>query len=121
MEKRRFSRVSLDMAAYLTVNEQRYSFSQVGNLSVGGCLLFIPEKHFAKGAPCQFVLPLDPADPDVGIEVFGEIVRCDTESVSVLFTSIDPNSLFLLHNLIRYNAPDPEKIENEISEHPGLK
>jgi len=67
------------------------------------------------------VLPLDPADPDVGIEVFGEIVRCDAESVSVLFTSIDPKSLFLLHNLIRYNAPDPEKIENEISEHPGLK
>ena len=121
MEKRRFSRISLDMAAVLTVNEQRYSFSQVGNLSVGGCLLQMADNDFAKGTPCQFRIPLDPENPDLGIEVCGEIVRCDGGSISILFTSIDPKSLFLLHNLMRYNAPDPEKIENEISEHPGLK
>ena len=121
MEKRRFSRISLDMEAFLTVNEQHYSFSQVGNISIGGCLLYMAGKHFEKGSPCQFMLPLDPENPDFGIEVFGEIVRCDGESVSVVFTSIDPKSLFLLHNLMRYNAPDPEKIEDEINERPGLK
>jgi hypothetical protein len=121
MEKRRFSRISFDMAADLIVNEKRYAFSEVGNLSVGGCLLFMAEKHFEKGTPCQFRLPLDSENPSLAIEVFGEIVRCDRESVSVLFTSIDPKSLFLLHNVIRYNAPDPDAIENEISEHPGLK
>ena len=121
MEQRRFSRIGLDMAAYLTVNEQRYSFSEVGNISIGGCSLFMAEKHFEKGTPCQFRLPLDPENPGLGIEVLGEIVRCDGERVSVLFTSIDPESLYLLHNLIRYNAPDPDIIEKEISEHPGLK
>ena len=121
MEKRRFSRIGFDMAAYLTVNEQRYLFSEVGNLSVGGCLLFMSDMHFEKGTTCQFWLPLDPENPDLGIKVFGEIVRCDEESVSVLFTSIDPESLFHLHNVIRYNAPDPDVIDNEISEHPGLK
>ncbi len=121
MEKRRFSRISFGMAAYLTVNEQRYLFSEIGNLSVGGCLLFMEDMHFEKGTPCQFRLPLDPENPDLIIEIFGEIVRCDGESVSVLFTRIDPQSLFLLHNVIRYNAPDPDVIENEINEHPGLK
>jgi len=119
MEKRRFSRINLKMSADLTVKEQHYSFSQVANLSIGGCLLETGE-DFEEGAACRFWLPLEPADPTLGMEVFGEIARCDGQTVSVRFTRINPNNLFILQNIIRYNAPDPEKIENEISEHPGL-
>lgn len=119
MEKRRFSRIVFNMEAELTVNEQVYSFSQVNNLSVGGCL-FETAENFDEGAACRFWLPLQSEDPNLGVEVFGEIVRCDGETVSVRFTRIDPNSLFILQNIIRYNAPDPDRIEDEISEHPGL-
>jgi hypothetical protein len=119
MEKRRFSRISLNMPADLTVKERCYFFSQVANLSIGGCLLETGE-DFAIGTSCRFWLPLEPTDPTLGVEVFGEIVRCDGESVSVRFTRIDPNSLFILQNILRYNAPDADRIEQEINEHPGL-
>lgn len=119
MEKRRFTRIGFNMAAELTVDEQIHTFSHVGNLSVGGCLFETPET-MTVGAPCRFWLPLEPADPELGVEVFGEITRCDGETVSVRFTRIDPQSLFHLQNIIRYNASDPDQVENEISEHRGL-
>lgn len=119
MDKRRFSRIGFKMAAELTVDGRVYPFSQVNNLSIGGCL-FETSEVFKEGTSCRFWLPLEATDADLGVEVFGEIVRCDGTIVSVRFTKIDPNSLFHLQNIIRYNAPDPEKIENEINEHPGI-
>ena len=119
MEKRRFSRIVLNMAAELTVDDTVYSFMHVDNLSVGGCLLKTGE-CLREGTACRFWLPLEPADPHLSIEAFGEIVRCDGESVSVRFTRITPESLFHLQNVIRFNAPDPDRIDGEIMQHPGL-
>jgi len=119
-EKRRFTRVQFNMAADLTVNSKVISFSNVENLSVGGCLL-VTSVRLEVGATCRFWLPLEQANPELGVEVFGEIARCDGESVSVRFTKITPESLFHLQNIIRFNAPDPDGIDNEISKHPGLR
>lgn len=119
-EKRRFSRIGFNMAAELTVvDDQVYSFSQVDNLSVGGCL-FETTANLPVGAACRLWIPLEPTDPKLGVEVFGEIIRCDQGTVSVHFTRIDPDSLFHLQNIIRYNAVDPELIDGEIKKHPGL-
>jgi hypothetical protein len=118
-EKRRFTRVRFNMPADLTVNSKVVSYSSVENLSVGGCLLVTSER-LEVGTYCRFWLPLEQANPDLGVEAYGEIARCDGDSVSVRFTSITPESLFLLQNIIRFNAPDPDEIENEIREHPGL-
>ncbi len=118
-EKRRFSRISFSMPAELEVDERVYFFSQVDNLSVGGCR-FETSEVLEVGAPCRLWLPLEPADPDLGVEVFGEILRCSEGTVSVQFSRIDPESLFHLQNIIRYNAVDPDRIEEEIKEHPGL-
>lgn len=118
-EKRRFSRIGFNMAAELTVDDHVYSFSQVDNLSVGGCL-FETAADLQVGAACRLWIPLEPTDPKLGVEVFGEIIRCDQGMVSVHFIRIDPESLFHLQNIIRYNALDPERIEGEIKKHPGL-
>ncbi len=81
---------------------------------MGGCLLAMNEV-FESGTSCRFWLPLEPGDPDVGGEVFGEIVRCEQGTLSIRFTSITPDSLFYLQNIIRYNTPDPDRINKEIS------
>ena len=118
-DKRRFTRIPFKMAAELTVNNQVFSFDQVDNLSVGGCLLEMNEV-FESGTPCRFWLPLEPVDPDLGVEAFGEIVRCEKGAVGIRFTSITLESLFHVQNIIRYNTPDPDRVDDEISEHPGL-
>jgi hypothetical protein len=118
-EKRRFSRIGFNMPAELTVNDQVFSLPQIDNLSIGGCLLKMGVP-FEEGLACRLWLPLDPTNTQLAIEVFGEIVRCDAHGVSMRFTRITPESLFHLRNLIRYNAADPDQIEMEINEHPGL-
>lgn len=120
MEKRRFSRIALNMPATLTIGEDIYALRAIDNLSVGGCSLEIIMAA-QPGSECRLWIPLDCTNPDMGIGVTGAIIRCDEKTVGIRFDSITPESLFHLHNLIRYNAPDPDLIDQEIVRRPGLK
>ena len=120
MEKRRFSRITLQMPAKLSIGEDIYSLPAIDNLSVGGCSL---DLALAAGpdTPCRLWIPLDSTNPGLGIDVSGMVMRADTGSVGIRFDTISPESLFHLHNLVRYNAPDPDRVDEEIQLHPGLR
>jgi Tfp pilus assembly protein PilZ len=118
-EKRRFSRIVFRVAAELTVAGMSFSADHIENLSVGGCL-FPLSRSFSVGTACRVVITLNGAIDGPKVTVAGEVVRSDPERVGIKFTGIDPDSLFHLHNIIRYNAPDPDRIEQEIDDHPGL-
>ncbi len=117
-EKRRFSRIVFNVRARLTVGEKEYPVERIVNLSVGGCLLEVKE-DLPLGAECQFTIFLPRMAP--GVEVYGEVVRAGNGEVSLKFHRITPDNLMHLQNIIRYNADDPELIEEEIASHPGLK
>jgi len=121
MEKRKFSRITLNMPGKLSIGEDIYSFPTINNLSVGGCSLDIVEVIVAPGTECSLWLPLDSTNPGLGIDVMGVVLRCSGGNLGIRFDSITPESLFHLHNLIRYNSPTPERIDDEIALHPGLK
>ncbi len=116
-EKRRFSRIIFNVRARLAAGETVYTVERIINLSVGGCQLEIDEQ-LSPGEPCKFTIFLPRMGP--GVDVFGEIVRAGSGEVSLKFTRIDPENLMHLQNIIRYNAADPELIEEEIKAHPGL-
>lgn len=118
-EKRRFSRVVFKMAAELTVKDAVYRVDEIVDLSVGGCQLGIAEV-IEEGTSCSLVITLNPADRRSNVAVDGYIARSDGKSVGVKFTSIEPEPLAHLQNIIRYNSPDPDRIEDEIDERPGL-
>jgi c-di-GMP-binding flagellar brake protein YcgR len=118
-DKRRFSRIFYDMPAELTVADTSYTIEQIANLSIGGCLLKI-EDDIPVGAECKFAIILNDTPQDLKVEVNGEIVRSDAETVGIKFTRINPDDLVHLQNIIRYNAEDPDKISDEIKRHPGL-
>jgi hypothetical protein len=117
-EKRRFSRIFFDVQARLTVGEVIYSVNRIANLSVGGCLLEI-DGDFSLGSGCTFTILLPHMAPEV--DVLGEIVRAGNGEVSLKFVTIEAEDLFHLQNIIRYNAEDPDAVEEEISVHPGLR
>ncbi len=117
-EKRRFSRIFFEARAKLMVGGRDYIIERIVNLSVGGCLLEISE-NIPLGSVCTCTIFLSGLES--GMTVQGEIVRVGTGEVSLNFTSIELEDLFHLHNIIRYNAADPEMIEEEIHTHPGLK
>lgn len=118
-DKRRFSRIFFNMPAELTVADTSYTIEQIANLSIGGCLLKIKD-DLPVGAECKISILLNDAQHDLRVEVYGEIVRNDAETVGIKFTRINPDDLIHLQNIIRYNAENPDKISEEIKRHPGL-
>lgn len=118
-EKRRFTRVPFKVNAEVTVKDALYSAEEVKNLSVGGCLLPITA-DLERGNQCQVRIVLTGASSELSIRVDGEVMRCAPGAVAIKFVRIDPDSLFHLQNIIRYNAPDADTIEVEIREHVGL-
>jgi len=117
-EQRRFSRISFNVMAKLTVDGVIYTVDRIVNLSVGGCLLEM-EQEIPLGSDCKFTILLEGMVP--GVDVLADIVRAGEGEVGLKFTTIEPENLFHLQNIIRYNAEDPDVIEEEISLHPGLK
>jgi hypothetical protein len=118
-EKRRFSRIYRVFEVQVTTNTHHYKTSHVTNLGIGGCLLGIG-MDLKAGDVCSLSFVLGNADTGPQINVAAEVIRCQSDSTALKFTGIDPDSLFHLQNLIRYNSEDPEAVEHEIEEHPGL-
>ncbi len=119
LEKRRFSRVIFNVRAKLAVGEQILEAGHIYDLGIGGCL-FPTAATPIVGSPCRVAIFLSGANSEPSIRVEGEIVRADSGQIAVKFTAIDPDSLFHLQNIILHNSQDPDKVEEEISNHPGL-
>ncbi len=117
-EKRRFTRVLFDVPAQIDIAGKVFSVDQLVNLSVGGCLIEI-EVAARSGDICQITIPLSSGESNVRVE--GEIIRVKDGEMSVKFISIDLESLHHLQNIIKFNASDPDSIEDEIADSPGIK
>lgn len=123
MEKgrRRFQRVPFNVPAELTVNDIAYHTDSISNLSIGGCLFPIPADTDIEGkSVCHLMIPLNEQDNREQVRVGGEVIYCEQGMVGIKFTEIDPDSLFHLQNIIRYNASDPDGAELEINAHRGI-
>ena len=117
--KRRFSRVPFKVMADITVNEKLYYGNELFNLGMGGCLLSI-DKDIDPGTACRVTIRLTGTSSELNVGVQGEIVRYDNGKAAVKFTQIDPDSLYHLQNIVRYNSECPEKAEKEINKYIGI-
>jgi len=57
---------------------------------------------------------------ELTLQVESKIIRCDQGTVAIKFTGIDPDTLLHLHNIILYNSPDVQSVEEEIQRNPGI-
>ena len=96
-----------------------FNVEELCNLSVGGCLLPIAE-DFKEGTACHVKILLSGTSSEMNIRIDGEIKRSEPGTVAVKFIRIDPDSLFHLQNIVRYNSPDPDAVDQEITRHPGI-
>lgn len=118
-EKRKFTRFFFRMEAEISVNGNVSRVDELRNLSVSGCLLPLSARGDI-GDDCKIKIILGPDENSPVVLIEGKIIRLDKESTAVQFTRIDPESLEHLHKIAQYNATDPEKVEREIKERPGL-
>ena len=118
--KRKFSRIPLNFPATLIVaHTEVYDIHELANLSIGGCLVPLKE-DLPEGTSCTITIRLTGGLGNTPVNIGGEVVRHDRDYVAIKFTRISPDNLGHLQNLIRYNAPDPDVIDKEIAQHPGL-
>jgi hypothetical protein len=118
-ENRRFTRVPFKVNAEITADDVVYHAREISNLSVGGCLLPLTAALDPE-TPCRMKIFLEGAADDVCVRIEGKIVRADSQSTAIRFVRIDPDSLFHLQNIIRYNSEDADIVDGEINRHPGL-
>ncbi len=117
---RRFSRLSLGFPATVIVGDgEPVQIPELTNVAVGGCLIPMDEV-VEVGALVHITIHLSENIPLEKIVVEGSVLRCEDGQVAVRFEKIEPGSLHHLQNLILYNSSDPEQVEEEINEHPGL-
>ena len=118
-ERRRFTRVPFKARAQLEAGGKRFEAGEITDLGVGGCLLPLSDGP-DEGTQCHVKVLLEGTSSSLALEVEGEVSRRETGTVAVKFTRIDPDSLFHLQNVIRYNSADADVIEREIGQHPGI-
>lgn len=117
--KRRFTRVPFKAQTRIDFQHIAYTVGEIYNLSIGGCLLQI-DSDMEAGSRCSITIRLSERDDAVSVRVQGEVVRSVSGMLALKFVQIDPDSLFHLRNIIRYNAEDTRKVEEEIEKHPGI-
>ena len=118
-DKRTFSRVPFKVRVDLEIATEQLTLDSIDNLSVGGCLLPL-QTHYPAGTPCRLTINLSGTSSDLQLKVSGSVIRSDAQGLALKFSSIDPDSLYHLKNIVRYNVSDPERVEQELRDHPGL-
>jgi hypothetical protein len=71
------------------------------------------DKRLPIGTACDIQILLTGTTQQLTINLKGRIIRLDDTGLGLHFDSIDVNSFNHLKNLLMYNAPDPDAIEEE--------
>lgn len=86
------------------------------DVSLGGvrmaCTHYLPVGH-----EVRLALVLHGGAGDFRIEATGVVSRVDSQGVAIHFESVDADALEHLQNLVRYNAPDADRVDEELAAH----
>jgi len=108
--RRRRSRVDMHLAARFTPGSGPAVQLLISNISLKG-LLAVPEADITTGE--TGVVRITLAENAI-IEIECKVIRSDATGVAIDFLPMDEQSFFHLRNLVRYNAPDADRIDDEL-------
>lgn len=112
-DSRKFSRAFVGNRVEIALEDNVVVLGRLNDVSMGGL--------FVTGAPPLFVddeyavsILLQAAE-NTFIRVYtrGRITRVTEDGMAFRFIEIDENSLTHLHNLVMYNADDPDRVVSE--------
>ncbi len=120
-ERREFIRVPFQGEIEVRTPDRTVRASSTLDLSMNGIRIRTAEQPPPPGTACEVRVILSGADPAVTIEARGDIVRSDPGTLAVHLTEVDLDSYLHLRQLILNNAEDPEKAEQELRSHWGIR
>lgn len=111
-ERRKGIRVEFetDVSVIFEGMETRYKGSS-RDLSMRG--VFIPagrDRAPAKDTACQVAIRLQGLADELVLHMDGHVVRAGDDGYAIYFDSVDLDTYTHLKNIVRYNAPDSDKI-----------
>jgi hypothetical protein len=114
MEQRRRTRVSTDKRVTVSwLHGER--LGEIVNLSLKGCLITASDvSDLIVGQPASVIIHLDPGLAHQDVRAHGRIVRLGPSGLAIDFVEIEAASFPPLLRLVRYNAPHPEEVEQEL-------
>jgi hypothetical protein len=116
--RREFTRVRIQLDAEISADDKASINGVAEDLSLNG--VYIPSSgKLPIGTECTIALFLD--GRDVRLEVLGKVTRQNDGGMAIEFTGVPLDDLEHLRNLIRFNADDPNAVEEEFDSHIGLK
>ena len=119
-EDREFSRVDINIVATIQARGKETLTTKVRDISMKG--LFVEGKvDWPIGTECEIHLILEGRNPPVEINVKGKVQRITEKGMGMSFTEVGLEAYEHLHNLVMLNTDDPEKVEQELNNHLGLK
>lgn len=119
-EPRIFTRLPIGRQAIVLVEGQEPFGAEIVNLSMSGVLLKADHAP-AEESACTVAIPLSDGG-ELRIDTQGVIIRHRPGGFAVQFTKLEGlDSYNHLKNLLMYNAPTPENLEDELRGHSGIK
>jgi PilZ domain len=117
--QREFTRVLVAARTLVKAGNVSLSAAQAHSLSMKGMSILTPER-LPVGTECELTIVL--VEGEVEIQVLGTVVVHLADGMAFLFTKIlGLESFEHLRNMVFYNAPNVEQVEDEFTSHTGIR
>ena len=114
-ERRKNTRVLFHTTVDLRFVDASYLSCATDNLSTKGVFVEnVPGR--ALGEECDIVLNLTGSAEDLSLAMHGEIVRRTENGIGIHFKAMDLDSFSHLRQIIYYNSPDPDALDEDYLE-----
>lgn len=118
-DKREFTRVPITFEVRIAVDGRPVEGARVKDLSMKGMLVLTAERP-PVGTPCEAVISL--VEGEVEIRTSGVVAAENPLGFGMEFSTIDGLESYIhLRNLVIFNSPDVEKVEEEFQAHAGIR
>ena len=119
-DHREFTRIARTLEADVIAGGETF-YGSTRDLSIKG-MMVVCGVQMPAGTRCECVLHLDGRAGSVAVQTRGVVIRSVAEALAIEFQElIGPESYQLLHDLVLYNATDPQQVQREFDAHIGLK
>jgi len=120
-EKRSFVRVPFKMNTAVRTRDRTIWSTNTLDISMNGIRVETTAAVPTEGTLCEIEIALAESPDPVIIEARGTVVRSAIGTLAVHFSEIDIDSYDHLQQLILNNSKDPERAEQEIRSHWGIR
>ena len=119
-DKRDFHRAEVHVEARAISGETTEIHGMARDVSIKGMFLET-DVALPLGAVCDIALFLRCGDEHIEILAKGVAARSNESGIAIEFTEIDSESIPHLRQLVLYNSPDTEPVEEELEHSVGIR